>query len=198
MTVQEIVEQLKATFGEKVGELSETLDPFLTLKAEDLLEIAGFLKDTAGLEMDFLQDETAVDYPDESLIRMVYHLFSYQHRHGIVLKVELDRAAPKVPTLEGLWPVANWLEREVWDLFGVDFEGHSDLRRIMLPDDWEGHPLRKDYEDPTEYHGISHDRPSPIDGFTRVDEKLRQIAAETAAQLAAATGEGESSEESAS
>lgn len=180
MTLQEIHETLRTRFGEAVGDVQEATDPFVVIGREAVVEFCLFLRDTEGLEMQLLQDETAVDYPDENVIRMVYHLWSYTHRHGIVLKADCDRAAPSVATLEGVWPVANWYEREIHDLFGVDFEGHSDLRPIMLPDDWEGHPLLKDYEEPESYHGIDHLRFSPLDGYARMDE-LKRKAAEAAA-----------------
>ena len=191
MTLQEIHEKLKAEFGDAVGDVQPATDPFVVVDRERLLEIVRFLKDTPELDMALLQDETAVDYPDESLIRMVYHLWSYGRRHGIVLKVECDRAAPVVDTLEGLWPVANWFEREIHDLLGVDFTGHSDLRPIMLPDDWEGHPLRKDYVEPDGYHGISHVRFSTIDGYSRMDELKRKAAEAAAAEAAEAEPAGE-------
>jgi len=183
-----------APFGGELGELQEAFDPFLVIPKESLLEIATFLRDSPELQMEFLQDETATDHPSDSKIRMVYHLCSYKFGHSFKLKVELDRAAPSVPTLERIWPVANWFEREVYDLFGVHFEGHSDLRRIMLPDDWEGHPLRKDYQDPAAYHGIDHERFSPIDGYTELDEVAQKIAEETAAQIEAATTQAASAE----
>ena len=87
-------------------------------------------------------------------MEIVYNLFSYQHRHVFTLKVHLDREAPSAPTVEKTWGVANWHEREAYDMFGIRFEGHSDLRRILLPDDWEGFPLRKDWEDPEHYNGM--------------------------------------------
>lgn len=191
MTLQEIHETLRAEFGEAIGDVQEATDPYVVVDGARLLDIARFCKDTPALAMQLLEDETAVDYPDENLIRMVYHLWSFEKRHGIVLKVECDRAAPKVDTLEGVWPVANWFEREIHDLFGVDFDGHSDLRPLMLPDDWEGLPLRKDYEEPDAYHGISHVRFSPIDGYSRMDE-IKRKAAEAADADAASEPAGES------
>ncbi|HYD42324.1 MAG TPA: NADH-quinone oxidoreductase subunit C, partial [Anaeromyxobacter sp.] len=106
-------------------------------------------------------------------------LFSYRHRHGIVLKVEADRAAPRVPSVEGVWRAANWFEREVYDLFGVEFAGHSDLRRILLPDDWVGHPLRKDYQEAGGYRDIGNTRENPLVELRRLDERARASAAPT-------------------
>ncbi len=91
---------------------------------------------------------------------MVYHLFSYTLRHWMVLKVDTPRDNPVVPTVSGVWRAAEWQEREVYDLLGVTFTGHPDLRRILMPEDWPGHPLRKDFVEPQEYHGISTSRES--------------------------------------
>jgi len=171
MTPTEIHERLKARFGEAVGPLSEPkIDPFAVVKADQLVEIARFAKGTAGLELDFCEDLTAVDWPKKNVIEVVYHLFSYVHRHGIVLKVEADRQSPVVPSVEGVWKAANWMEREVYDLFGVSFTGHPDLRRVLLPDDWVGHPLRKDYQEAGGYHGIPNVRENPLVELRRLDE----------------------------
>ncbi len=177
MTINEIHEKLKAPFGDAVGPMSEPkIDPFCVVKADRLLEICTFLRDTPTVEMDYLQDLTAVDWPKRNVIEVVYHLFSYPHRHGIVLKVETDRSNPAVPSVEGIWKSANYMEREVYDLFGVDFTGHPDLRRILLPDDWVGHPLRKDYQEAGGYHGIPNVRENPLVELRRLDE--RRIAEE--------------------
>jgi NADH-quinone oxidoreductase subunit C len=173
-STHEIHEALTARFGEAVGPLSEAkVDPFCVVKRERIVEVCRFLKEEPGLEMDFLEDETAVDWPKRNVIEVVYHLLSYTHRHSIVLKVELDRAAPAVSTVEGVWKTANWFEREIYDLFGVQFEGHPDLRRILLPDDWVGHPLRKDYQEAGGWHGISNVRENPLVELRRLDEKER-------------------------
>lgn len=109
------------------------------------LEAAKFLKEDPAFDMDLLECLTAVDYIEN--ITVVSHLYSFTHRHWIVLKCMVTKEAPLLPTLSHIWPAANWFEREVYDLFGIVFTGHPDLRRIMLPDDWVGHPLRKDYKD---------------------------------------------------
>jgi len=88
-------------------------------------------------------------------LEVVYHIFSYQTKETVVLKVKLDKTALAVPTISGIWPSANWMEREAYDLLGISFTDHPDLRRIMLPDDWVGFPLRKDYKEPEEYRGMS-------------------------------------------
>lgn len=178
MTTHEIHERLKARFGEDVGPLSEPkVDAFCVVKPERIVEVCQFLASEPGLEIDFLEDLTAVDWPKRNVIEIVYHLLSYRHRHSIVLKVETDRAAPVVHTVEAIWKTANWFEREVYDLFGVTFTGHPDLRRIMLPDDWIGHPLRKDYQEAGGWHGISNERENPLVELKRLDDARRAEAA---------------------
>jgi NADH-quinone oxidoreductase subunit C len=121
----------------------------LSLAAADLRRICEFLRDAPDLSFRFLSDLTAVDhYPNAPRFEVVYHLFSIENSRRLRLKVPLDGAEPKVDSLVPVWPAAHAFEREVFDLFGIRFEGHPDLRRILLPEDWEGHPLRKDY--PTE------------------------------------------------
>jgi NADH-quinone oxidoreductase subunit C len=179
MTTNEIHERLKARFGEDVGPLSEPkVDPFCVVKRERIVDVCRFLKTEPGLEFDFLDDLTAIDWPKKNLVEVVYHLVSITHRHTFVVKVEADRAAPTVATVSVVWKGANWFEREVYDLFGVDFPGHPDLRRIMLPDDWIGHPLRKDYQEAGGYHGISNVRENPLVELKRLDDaKKAELAA---------------------
>jgi NADH-quinone oxidoreductase subunit C len=186
MTTVEIHERLKARFGDDVGALSEPkIDQHCVVKRERIVEVCRFLKTEAGLDFDFLEDLTAVDWPKKNVIEVVYHLVSYKHRHVFELKVELDRAAPVVPTVEVVWKTANWFEREVYDLFGVDFTGHPDLRRIMLPDDWIGHPLRKDYQEAGGWHGISNVRENPLVELKRLDDAAKAEKAAAAGTQAA-------------
>lgn len=181
MTTSEIHDRLTARFGDAVGPLSEPkLDAACVVKKERLVEIGRFLKETAGLEFDYCEDLTAVDWPKRNVIEVVIHLLSLPHRHAVVLKVEADRAAPEIPSLESVWKTCNWFEREVYDLFGVVFTGHPDLRRIMLPDDWEGHPLRKDYEEHGGWHGIDNVRENPLVELKRLDDAARAEAAKNA------------------
>jgi NADH-quinone oxidoreductase subunit C len=116
------------------------------LRRESLLEACALLRDDAATAFNFLSDVTCVDwYPAEPRFEVVYSLLSMARKERIRIKVKLDSADPAVDSLTGLWPGANPFEREVFDLFGVRFNGHPYLRRIMMPEDWEGHPLRKDY-----------------------------------------------------
>ena len=157
----EIQKRLEAKFPGKIVQADlEARDPFLVVNKDAIIEMGTYLRDEPELAFDTLHCLSAVDYPksktvEEERIEIVYHLFSLKHRHWIVLKIFLPREEPKVSTVEGVWSTANWHEREAYDLFGVVFEGHSDLRRILLPQDWAGHPLRKDWEWPEEWHGIA-------------------------------------------
>jgi NADH-quinone oxidoreductase subunit C len=156
-------QQLLARFGEKItGADLEAASPFAIVAADALVEVARFCKTAPELAFDNLMCLSAVDFPKETPPRMevVYHLYSYVHLHTFALKVQLPREKPVLATVEGVWGVANWHEREAFDLFGITFTGHSDPRRILLPDDWEGHPLRKDWQDPEYYHGL-HVKPTP-------------------------------------
>ena len=117
----------------------------LVVKAGHLLEAAGLLRDTFGFNL--LASLTAVDYwPEEApRFHVIYQFYSIPHNCHLRLRVPLAVEHASVPTLEGLYPNANWHEREIYDMFGIQVEGHSDLRRILMPYEWEGHPLRKDY-----------------------------------------------------
>ena len=123
------------------------------VSADRLLEVASFLRDDPATAFDYCSDVTAVDWPPRvQRFDMVYCLYSTRLRHRIRVKVRAAEDDP-VPSVSGVWPAANWLEREVYDQFGVNIVGHPDLRRILMPDDWQGHPQRKDYplEGPSEF-----------------------------------------------
>lgn len=121
----------------------------LVLTPEAIATVCRALRDARSLRFNFLADVTAVDWPErEPRFDVVYHLLSLETRAVVRLKVrvgEQDEDEPNVPTVTEVWPTANWYEREIYDLFGIAFTGHPDLRRILMPTDWEGHPLRKDY-----------------------------------------------------
>jgi NADH-quinone oxidoreductase subunit C len=114
--------------------------------AASLLDVARHLRDTGGALFDYCSDVTAVDWPAREGDRfdVVYCLYSTRLRQRLRVKVRAADGAA-VPSVSGVWAAANWLEREVWDMFGIRFEGHPDLRRILMPDEWQGHPQRKDY-----------------------------------------------------
>ena len=118
----------------------------LYVPRDEMPAVALALRDRPGLAFRFLAELTGVDYhPREPRFELVYILVSIVHRLRIRLKVRLDGADAHIGTVSGVWPAANWLEREVWDLFGIAFDGHPDPRRLLMPEDWEGYPLRKDY-----------------------------------------------------
>ncbi|MBI2997529.1 MAG: NADH-quinone oxidoreductase subunit C [Deltaproteobacteria bacterium] len=168
MEAKEIYARLEQGFPGKVSGLKDDVaDPFLTVDAQAIVEVCRFLRDEPELRFEILSDLTALDFPKEEKLQVVYHLYSYFFRHQIVLKVDLPREAARVFTMEGVWKAANWFEREVFDLFGVVFDGHGDLRRILLPEDWEGYPLRKDYVEQEEYDGISTERAPLVEKLLR-------------------------------
>jgi NADH-quinone oxidoreductase subunit C len=104
------------------------------------------LRDRADLRFALLAELTAADYwPREPRFELIYTLVSIEHRRRLRVKVRLHADAARIATVSGIWAAANWLEREVWDLFGIEFEGHPDPRRLLMPEDWQGYPLRKDY-----------------------------------------------------
>jgi NADH-quinone oxidoreductase subunit C len=165
-----VLEALTARFGSAVLETTSAYgDDVAVVKRESLLEIATFLKDDPAMAFDYPCYCTCVDYLGMELLTlspttplavptipatlpeelprfaMVYEIRSLAHRHRIRLKVPLAENDLKLPTLSGLWPAFNWLERETYDMYGVAFEGHPDLRRIFMYDEFIGHPLRKDY-----------------------------------------------------
>lgn len=169
MDAAAIFERVSARFPDDVSDFTPAVekdgprDAFFRVKPTALLAVFRQLRDDESLRFDFLQNLTAVDWPKQDRIEVVYHLHSYTHRHEIVVKVALPRAAPRVSSIASLYKIADWLEREQYDLLGVIFEGHPDLRRLLLPDDWVGHPMRKDWKEPKSYRGMPTTRHSPID-----------------------------------
>jgi len=128
-------------------------DETAVIRPASLKTIALFLKDAPELDFNFLMDLSAVDYlfyaggriQKEFRFEVVYHFFSLKHNHRLRVKVPVDEKSPEIDSLTDLWPSANWYEREVWDMFGIKFKGHPDLRRILMYEEFQGHPLRKDY-----------------------------------------------------
>jgi NADH-quinone oxidoreductase subunit C len=133
-----------------------------------LIEVSQKLKDDDNFSFDYLMSISGVDTEEE--LFLAYHLFSYKHRNEFVMRVKAPYDDVDIPSVSGIWAAANWHEREQFDLFGFNFSDHPDLRRILLPEDWDGHPLRKDYEYPEEYHGIDHYRPDPKDQYKAWDD----------------------------
>ena len=143
MDVEALADRLRERFPDVAvarGEVTVIVDP------EEVVAALRFLRDEPGLELGWLADLSATDWPGrEPRFWVAYHLFSMAHRHRVRVKAGLPAEEPRIASVVELYPTADWQEREVYDMDGVVFEGHPDLRRILMPDDWEGHPLRKDY-----------------------------------------------------
>ena len=173
MSGEAFLSKLKGKFGDKVaGANFEAIDPWIEVTPDGLVEVMTFLRDDNDLKFEMLNCITAVDFlhtdPKKAKkadfdphIQVVYHLSSITKKHTLVVKVKLPRwkddvegELPEVPTVCDVWRTADWHEREVYDLSGIQFTGHPNLCRILCPEDWVGYPLRKDYEMPLEYHGI--------------------------------------------
>jgi NADH-quinone oxidoreductase subunit C len=181
MQFADIHQQLSSRFAPAVLHAEpQAIDPWIEVSADALPEICLFLRDEPALQFNMLHCISGVDYfetdekkeaakkeknpppPMQPHLEVLYHLSSLVHKHRLVLIVKLPRwqddtpgRLPELPSVTSVWSTANWHEREVYDLIGVEFMGHPDLTRILLPEDWLGHPLRKDYRPPHEYHGIA-------------------------------------------
>lgn len=162
MSFQEIINLLKNKFGEDsiLSIHEDVLQPFVIVKTELLFSICKELYSNSTTYFDFLSCLTSIDNGvEKNTLEVIYHLFSIPFEHKFVIKVVLPRFQengdlPIVKSVESIWKTANWHEREAYDLMGIHFLNHPDLRRILLPTDWVGHPLRKDYEEQEYYHGI--------------------------------------------
>ena len=146
MDARAIIESLTPLVAGVSYEAAASVD-FATIyvPADQLVATSRLLRDTPSLRFNVLTELTAVDYfPREPRFEAVYHLLSVPHRQRLRVKVRVADGA-SLPTVQDVWPSAGWFEREVWDMFGILFDGHPDLRRILMPEDWEGHPARKDY-----------------------------------------------------
>jgi NADH-quinone oxidoreductase subunit C len=153
----EISQILTDRFGPAIlAAFPEDRHPRVHIDAEHWLEIAAFCKADQRLALDWLACASGLDYIADGKLAMVFDLWSFSHRHHFAVKVFCPRepGREQMPSVAGIWPAAGWHEREAFDLFGIKFNDHPDLRRILLSDDWEGFPLRKDYVFPAEYHGI--------------------------------------------
>ncbi len=161
MDIQGIQKKLEATFGAAVGPVMEgSVENWIEVDPDKIDGVAEYLQSHPDFNYEVLTNLTGCDYPDKGHIQVVYSFVNYDSGSELTIKVNADREAPKVNTVMHVWAAADWLEREVFDLLGIDFIGHTDQRRILLPDDWVGNPLRKDYVEAPDYHGISTMRES--------------------------------------
>lgn len=174
MEIQGIHAILLERFGEAVvgSEPHKAIDPWIQVADASIADVCVFLRDDSRLEFTHLNDLCGVDYLEtdpkkaakfghEPHVEVVYHLSSHSQRHSLKLKVVVPRwegdvvgQLPVIPSVSSVWGIANWHEREAYDLVGIYFEGHPNLRRILCPEDWVGHAMRKDYDFPLEYHGV--------------------------------------------
>ncbi|MBI2939942.1 MAG: NADH-quinone oxidoreductase subunit C [Chloroflexi bacterium] len=157
-----VVAKVREQFGEQVLEVRERLgETTIVVRSEAIVALARFLRDHPDLAFNHLSDVTAVDYLNlnrEPRFDVVYHFYSIPKRHRLRVRAPVPEDDPTIATLTVLWPGASFPEREVYDLFGIQFAGHPDLTRILMPDDWVGHPLRKDYPIYGEEIEFSHNR----------------------------------------
>ena len=154
LTFDDVLQKLQAKFPKEVlGKEDTKPDPCIKIDSNHLHAIILHLRD--HLQFETLACLSGIDYPKIPAIGLAYNLFSYAHKLMICVKVYLPREEmPKIRSIVDIYKGANWMERETYDLIGVNFEGHPDLRRILLPPDWLGHPLRKDYVTPDYYNGM--------------------------------------------
>lgn len=156
MTEQEIFTRLKAKFADKILEFMEegTLNPTAVIRADVVPEIVTYLKNTESFQFDSLMNLAGHDPDGESELSVIYHLYSTVLDHYFTLKTFVDRENGVVKSVANVYHTADWHEREAYDLFGIRFEGHPDLKRILMEEDWEGHPLKKDYVAAEFYRGM--------------------------------------------
>jgi NADH-quinone oxidoreductase subunit C len=156
------LEKLKTKFADSIQDVIEFRGELTLIIAKGaLLEICDFLKNDPDLQYNFLSDVTAVDYPErEKRFEVVYNLYSVPKMWRVRLKVNIGEKEI-IPSVTSIWSAANWLEREVFDMLGIEFENHPDLSRILMPDDWKGHPLRKDFPLTKEEVTFTHNQHQP-------------------------------------
>jgi NADH-quinone oxidoreductase subunit C len=157
MTFQAIVDHIKSNLDEQVIiSIDENASPkAIIVDAKNLIEVMSLLQSDDQLYFDSLSCITGLDNgPEDNSMEVIYNLYSIPYNHHLMVKVELERENPTIDTLTDLWKTADWHERETFDLFGIHFNNHPDLRRILLPADWEGFPLKKDYQQQAYYHGV--------------------------------------------
>lgn len=148
MEAKKIAELIKDRYPTEVKDITEFRGQVsVVVKKDRIKEIMKYLHSTPELYFDYIEDLCGVDYAGKKDIRfeVVYHLYSMRHRHMIRIKAEVSEDDCNIDSVVDIWAGANWHERECFDMYGITFNGHPDLRRILMPEDWEGHPLRKDY-----------------------------------------------------
>jgi NADH-quinone oxidoreductase subunit C len=146
LATPDVEERLRARFGEDISELVDSFGQTqVSIAVSRYRELAAVLRDDPAFGCDYFDFVTAVDYPEDGEFEVVAQLHSLDHNHGIRIKARIPREEPRCPTIHDLYPGAAWAEREVWELFGIVFDGHPHLVKLVLPEPFEGHPLRKDF-----------------------------------------------------
>ena len=134
--------------------LSDSLnEEFIGIKREKWIAVAEYIKSSSNIYIDSLQCITGIDLGD-NILQSRYNFHSMRHGTLIEIRISVTRDSPNIPSIEKIWRIGDWFERETYDMYGIIYDGHRDLRRMLLPEDWEGYPLRKDYEEQETYHGI--------------------------------------------
>ncbi|MEE8340879.1 MAG: NADH-quinone oxidoreductase subunit C [Candidatus Neomarinimicrobiota bacterium] len=151
---QKVSEILEVKFPDSIIKPEEPHNDFIQISSEQWKVIAQFLKTDSKLYFDSCQCITGVDLGLEQELEVRYNFHSMKFKHNIEIRIAVERKKPSIPSVEQIWRIADWFEREVFDMYGIRFKGHRDLRRMLLPDDWKGWPLRKDYKTPNIYNGM--------------------------------------------
>jgi NADH-quinone oxidoreductase subunit C len=151
---QKVSEILEVKFPGIVIQPEEQHNDYIQIQSEQWKEIAQFIKNDPALKFDSCQCITGLDLGIEEGLEVRYNFHSMILKHKIEIRIAVERKKPFVPSVEQIWRTADWFEREVYDMYGIRFKGHRDLRRMLLPEDWKGWPLRKDYKTPNIYNGM--------------------------------------------
>ena len=140
------IQRLNERFGDRVEVMPSIDMDCVKVRREDIVDVCSFLRNEDDLDYDLMRDLTCVDYINETpRFEVVYHLYSIYHGHEVRLKARVEESDPTIDTITSVWIGANWYEREAYDMYGVKFNGHPDLRRLLMYPEFEGYPLRKDY-----------------------------------------------------
>lgn len=155
-TEQSLSEKVAAALEKKFPNTleSEDVNGHIQMNSKNWFEIAQYLRDNPDFLFDSLQCVTGYDFGENENLEVRYNLHSMTHHHAIEIRIKIDRNYPQIPSIEQVWRIGDWFERETYDMYGIEFTGHRNLTRILCPEDWEGWPLRKDYETQETYHGI--------------------------------------------
>lgn len=157
MTTEDFKQLIDSNLGEGIVlSIDENATPkAVVISSAQIVAVCELLKDNDQTYFDLLSCLTAIDNgPEANTMEVIYNLYSIPLEHSLMVKTVLDRESPAIDTVSHLWKTADWHEREAFDLFGITFHNHPDLRRILMPADWEGYPMRKDYEEPATYRGM--------------------------------------------